>query len=80
MNSTIENYARQQIIEKAETLPEGWQRTFKLMYGRKGGKRPVEESVSMSIAEVLAEIPAEKLDWALTQIENSHRKLMMGEQ
>ena len=80
MNSSIENYARQQIAEGLTSLPEGSQRVFKLMYGRKGGKRPVEESVEMSLADVVVEIPAEKLDWALTQIQNSHDKLAQGGQ
>ena len=80
MNSSIENYTRQQITEGLTALPESSQRVFKLMYGRKGGKRPVEESVAMPIGEVVAEIPAEKLDWALTQIQNSHDKLAQGGQ
>lgn len=74
MNATIENFARQQIIEQLSILPEDWQRNFKLMYGRNKGKRSVEDAVAMSIPDIVAEVPAERLDWALQQVENSHAK------
>jgi hypothetical protein len=41
------------------------------MYGRNNGKRSVEDAKAMSIRDVVYEIPSEKLDWALSQVENS---------
>ena len=52
-------------------MPEGWQFVFRMMYGRKNGKRSVEDTVAMDINEV----PREKLDWAMQQAENSLKKL-----
>lgn len=80
MNQTIEDFARNQIIDQCEALPAANQRIFKLMYGRKPDKRgmatrSVEDAELLSVRDVVAEIPAEKLDWALQQIENSHAKL-----
>ena len=80
MNKTIEDFARSQIIEQCESLPAGNQRIFRLMYGRKTNTRgiatrSVEDAEKLSITDLVAEIPAEKLDWALQQLENTHTKL-----
>lgn len=74
MNQTIAKFARKQILEKLETLPERSQELFKLIYGRKNGKRSVEDTKKMSNKEVLAEMKDENLDWALTQIEATQTK------
>jgi hypothetical protein len=75
MNPTLEAFARQQLIDGLGKLPNGWVRLFKLMYGRHEGERSIEEAAAMDIAAVVAEMPADKLDWALSQVENSLRKL-----
>ena len=67
MNPTIEKFARQQILDGLKTLPDGWQGLFKRMYAHKTPHADIESVVSG--------IPAEKLDWALTQVENSIKKL-----
>ena len=75
MNDTLKTYARSQILNGLQKLPDSWQERFKLMYGRNGGKRSVEDTKAMTIEEVVQEMPDEKLDWALSQIENSLKKL-----
>lgn len=75
MNNTIKTFVKSQILDGLQKLPDGWQEKFKLMYGRNGGKRSVEDTKAMKIEEVVDEIPGEKLDWALSQIENSLKKL-----
>lgn len=74
MNATIAALAREEIIHRLIELPSQWQNTFKLMYGRNGGRRSVEDAEAMPIEEVVAEMPDEKLDWALTQVELSIKK------
>ena len=80
MNQTIESFARSQILKQCESLSTSNQRIFKLMYGRKTNTRgiatrSVEDAEKLSITDLVAEIPAEKLDWALQQLENAHTKL-----
>lgn len=75
MNAELEKFARNTILTGLEKLPPDWQRTFKLMYGRAGGQRSVEDAVRLSLLEVVENIESQKLDWAMTQIENSINKL-----
>lgn len=71
MNKTLETFARNWIVVNLSKLPEGNQRKFKLMYARNDGDRSVKDAVQMNIFDVVKEIPADKLDWAMQQIENS---------
>lgn len=71
VNATIEAFTRKTLLAKLSKLPDSNQRLFKLMYGRNGGKRTVEDAESMNIESVINEMPAERLDWALTQVENT---------
>jgi len=80
MNQTIEDFARSEITKQCESLPTANQRIFRLIYGRKTtvrgiATRSVEDAERLSIPDLVTEIPAEKLDWALQQLENTHRKL-----
>lgn len=74
MNKTILDFARTQILHGLNKLPEKNTEFFKLMYGRNKGRRSVEDAKLMRIEDVLLEIPEEKLDWALTQVENTLAK------
>jgi hypothetical protein len=74
-NPKLQDFARKSILEGLQQLPEGWQDRFKLMYGRDNGKRGVEDTHALSMADVVRGIPAESLDWALTQVDNSLAKL-----
>lgn len=62
---------RQELTRIVESLPLPYQRTFKLIYARDGGKRSVDDCDLMTIPEVTKEIPYRQLDWAITQVYNS---------
>ena len=74
MNPILKETAVSYLNESLARLPEGNQRIFKLMYGRNDGKRSVEDTEAMPISDVIAEIPDEKLDWAMQQAINSMTK------
>lgn len=67
MNKTIETFTREKILEGLAKLPDDWQHTFRRMYSHKDLTRPIDQ--------VVACIAPDKLDWALTQVENSIKKL-----
>lgn len=79
MNESLRNYAKDKIKRGLSELPEGWQRTFKLMYGRKGGKRSVEDCLAMDINKIVDELEDTKIDWAMTQIDNSFKSIAKKE-
>lgn len=67
MNETLQLYAREQMLEGLKQLPNEWQMTFKKMYSHKDLEKPIEAIVN--------DMPSDKLDWALSQIERSLAKL-----
>ena len=71
MNNQLQQFARNTIKSGMAKLPEHMQDTFKLMYGRNGGRRNVDDAKAMPINEVVDEIPADRLDWAMQQVERS---------
>ena len=75
MNDQLQYYARNELKDGLSRLPTKWQETFKLMYGRNGGKRNVEDSKAMDINAVVDEMPADRLDWAMQQVYRSLDKL-----
>jgi len=75
VNDTLKEFARTKILEGLNDLPETWQEKFKLMYGRQGGHRSVEDAVAMSLEDIVKEMPEERLDLAMQQIERSIEKL-----
>lgn len=75
MNDQLQEFARQTLKNGVVQLPELWQRTFKLMYARNNGKRSVEDAEAMHINDVVDEVPPEKLDWAMRQIQASLDKI-----
>lgn len=68
MNTDLQNFARQHIKDGLELMGPEQLRTFALMYGRKGGQRSVEDAIAMPLADIVDEIPPEKLDWAMQQV------------
>ncbi len=74
MNNQLQAFARQTLKNGLDRLPAGWQRKFALMYGRQGGRRTVVDCEAMPISDVVDEIPEDKLDWAMEQVENSRKK------
>lgn len=71
MNQQLQDFARQTIIDGLDGLPDENRRIFKLMYGRLGGKRTMDDAIAMSIPDVVKEIPESKLDWAMQQVERT---------
>jgi hypothetical protein len=75
MNKHLLEFSRNWLITNLNLLPPHCNKTFKLMYGRLNGKRSVEDAILMPIEDVIMEIPEEKLDWAMQQVENSIQKI-----
>ena len=75
MESEFYAAARKLLMDGVAALPPEWQRNFRLMYGRNGGRRSVEDSSTLPLDVVIAEVPNESLDWAMQQVQNSHDKL-----
>jgi hypothetical protein len=67
MNEQLQRFAREELKRGLAQLPEGWQNTFKRMYAH--GKP------DMGINEVIDAMPANKLDWAMQQVESSLKKI-----
>jgi len=66
MNAQLQAYARQTIKDGLAKLPEGHQLLFKRMYSP--GK------LDLPIDEVVDNMPEDRLDWAMQQVENSLKK------
>lgn len=71
MNQQLQDFARNYLKTNIATLPAENQRVFKLMYGRNGGKRSVEDATEMDVAAVVDEMPADSLDWAMQQVQRT---------
>lgn len=67
MNNSVEDFIRDSLKRGLKRLPEKWQLTFKRMYSHKDLEKDIEA--------VVDDMPTDKLDWALTQVENSLKKL-----
>ena len=70
MNNTLSKVARSQIKEKLAVCTEGQQAIFKRMYSHK--------NLGLSIDKIVDVIPDEKLGWALTQVKNTVKSLMVS--
>lgn len=66
MNKTIAAFARQQIKANLALCSEGERDIFLRMYSHKDLARPIGDAVDA--------MPDDKLDWALSQTENTLRK------
>lgn len=66
MNSTIEKFTRAEIKQGLNKCTEPQQLLFKRMYSHKNTALPIDI--------VVDNMPIEKLDWALTQIEKTFQK------
>lgn len=67
MNKQLEDFARKTIKEGLAKCPEDWQVIFKRMYAH--------GDLEKDINQVVDDMEADKLDWALQQVENSLKKL-----
>ena len=67
MHIDLEKYARNLLKERLGMLGEGHHVVFRRMYSH--------EDLSKPIGGVVDDMPAEKLEWALTQVDNTLRKI-----
>ena len=67
MNQILQSSARVYLKESLQLLPEGHQRVFKRMYSHK--------DLSKDINAVVDDMPEDKLDWAMEQVERSLAKI-----
>jgi hypothetical protein len=74
MNQEVDKFAHDLLASKLAQLPPANLRIFKLMYGRNGGRRSIEATEAMPIADVVAEVPFDKIDWAIQQCETTIKK------
>lgn len=66
MNSTLAQFARQQIKTKLILCTDQEKHSFKLMYSHKNLDMPIDDVVDGMLDE--------KLDWALSQVERTIAK------
>lgn len=66
MNHLLQTFARSWLKEQLAKLPESNQDVFKRMYSPFAIAAPMDR--------VIDQMPADKLDWAMTQVENSMKK------
>ena len=71
MNEQLRSFARETILTGLRQVRPHQQRVFRLMYARNEGKRSVEDAEAMPLEDVVMEIPDNKLDWAMVQIERT---------
>ena len=67
MNKTIADFTRTQIKKGLSQLPSEWVHKFKQMYSH--------NDLNANIDNVVDNLHPDRLDWALTQVENSILKL-----
>lgn len=67
MNKELQLFARAKIIDGLSQLPEAHQMIFKRMYSN--------NNLEADIETVVAKMPDDKLDWAMTQIQNTLKKV-----
>lgn len=74
MNQMLQNFARQYLKDGLEKLPAENLRIFALMYGRKDGRRSVDDAVAMPLHAVVDEMKPEQLDTAMDQVRRTLEK------
>lgn len=75
MNSILRKCAIDYLKSKLPLLPESNQKIFKLMYGCHKYHKTAEEKEALDLMYVIDNMPDEKLNWAMQQVENSLNKL-----
>lgn len=71
MNKTVVRFMREQIKKGLDKLEDKHRLFFKRMYS--------QAIMSKSINDIIDNMPEQKLDWALTQIENTLKEEKEGE-
>jgi len=71
MNKEVEKFIKKELKSGLSKLPKKWQKTFRLMYDHK--------NKYLDINGVVDNLKEDKLDWALSQVQNSLKKLSKPE-
>jgi hypothetical protein len=74
MNQTAADFYRKQILEGLKTLPRESVDLFKRMYAVDERGYTAQDATERDIESVVAKMPDEKLDWALSQVEATCKK------
>ena len=67
MNKILQDHARSYLKDHLKLLTENHRHTFKLMYSYNNLELPIED--------VVDQMPEDKLDWAMQQVQRSLVKL-----
>ncbi len=71
MNEQLRDFARMTLKDGLAKLEPKHHVIFKRMYARNNGERSIEDALAMDINDVVDEIPDEKLDHAMQQVQRS---------
>ena len=78
MNQSVIDFMRSEIKQGLKQLPEDWQLLFKRMYSYPNGSLSVLPDLEKPIDKVVDDMPVEKLDWALSQVQKSIAKIQVN--
>ena len=78
MNQAVIDFMRSEIKKGLKQLPEDWQLLFKRMYSYPNGNLSVLPDLEKPIDKVVDDMPVEKLDWALSQVQKSIAKIQVN--
>ena len=78
MNQSVIDFMRSEIKQGLKQLPEDWQLLFKRMYSYPNGNLSVLPDLEKPIDKVVDDMPVEKLDWALSQVQKSIAKIQVN--
>ena len=67
MNNQMQEFAKKTLKEGLAQLPDDWQMMFKRMYSH--------DNLDTPISDVVDNMPDDKLDWAMRQVENTLKKV-----
>jgi hypothetical protein len=70
MNNQLQSFAREELKSGLAQLPEGCQHRFKQMYSH--------GNLDANINDVVDNMPEDKLDWAMQQVEKSLEKQLLS--
>lgn len=81
MNEQLQNFARQKLKDDLALLTEDNRKMFRLLYARPRGKLSTDAEIDAAdINAVVDAMPAERLDWAMQQVQNTFKENAKNQQ
>ena len=71
MEAEFYKQVRGELIAGLALLPPDNHRIFKIGYSRNARKRPTDEDLEKPIVDIVRDMPNEKLDWAMQQVQRT---------